>query len=212
LEGKTGWERVHSWRSTIQFKYDFVSYLNLQKWDIPCKQCHMLISHYIVTWAHTWGNGTGHTSVTYFCLWLLPYQFFCLSCPLFLLKRFLLHTHKTPSCFIFLQRKPFQSLFESKILQRVQSIKCKIHKGHAMVFQCKYFNWKCKHISQFTHLVRHVLLAQVWTHYKIGQTQNMNLILQGTNSSFEELNEKNQPWIDSKTCKCDHVLNWLFFP
>jgi hypothetical protein len=27
-----------------------------------------------------------------------------------------------------------------KILWRVQSIKCKIHKGHAMVFQCKYFN------------------------------------------------------------------------
>ncbi len=49
---------------------DNVSYLTLQKRDIPCKQCHMLISPYIVTF-HTWANGTGHTSVTYFCLWLL---------------------------------------------------------------------------------------------------------------------------------------------
>jgi hypothetical protein len=64
-------------------------------------------------------NSTGHTSVTYFCLRLLPYQFFCLPCPLFLLKKILLHTHKTPSWFRFLQRKtwhrkPFRSLFESK--------------------------------------------------------------------------------------------------
>ncbi len=162
MKRKISWERVHTWRSTIQFKYDFVLYLTFQKWNIPCKQCHMLISPYIVTWAHTSGNGTGHNSVTYFCLWLLPYQFFCLPCPGFIFKRFLLHTHKTPSSFRFLQRKmsqrkPLRSLFESKILQRVQSIKCKIHKGHAMVFQCKYFNWKCKHISQFTHLVWHVL-------------------------------------------------------
>jgi hypothetical protein len=42
-----------------------------------------------------------------------------------------------------------------------------------------------------------MLLAQVWTHYKIGQTQNMNLILQGTNLIFEELNmKKNWRWID----------------
>jgi hypothetical protein len=109
------------------------------------------------------GQGHRQTSVTYFCLCLLPYQFFCLPCPLFLLERFLIHSHKTPSSFRFLHRKTWhrkrlQSLFESKILQMVQSLKCKkIHKGNAMVFQCKYFNWKCKHISQFTHLVWHVL-------------------------------------------------------
>ncbi len=129
MEGKISWERAHTWKSTIQFKDDFVSYLTLQNWDIPCKHCHMLISPNIVTWVHTWANGTGHTSVTYFCLWLLPYQFFYLPCPLFLLKRFLLHTHKTPSCFRLLQRKPFWSLFESKILHTVQSIKCKIQRA-----------------------------------------------------------------------------------
>ncbi len=51
------------------------------------------------------GQGHRQTSVTYFCLWLLPYQFFCLPCPLFLLKRFLVHSHKTPSSFRFLHRK-----------------------------------------------------------------------------------------------------------
>ncbi len=74
--------RTHLKRSTIQFKYDFVSYLTLQKWNIPCKQCHMLISLYIVTWAHTWGNSTGHISVTYFCLWLLHYQSLMPSLPI----------------------------------------------------------------------------------------------------------------------------------
>ncbi len=92
------------WSVTPAFEsFDFVSYLALQKWDI--QQCHILISPYILTWVHTWAKGTGHTSVTYFCLWLLPYQFFWIPCPLFLVKIFLLHTHKTPSSLRFLQRK-----------------------------------------------------------------------------------------------------------
>jgi hypothetical protein len=42
----------------------------------------MLVSLYIVTWAYTWGNGTGHTSLTYFCLWLFHYQPVMASLPI----------------------------------------------------------------------------------------------------------------------------------
>jgi hypothetical protein len=58
--------------SGLQFNYDFLSYLTLQKLDIYTlqKQCCML-SFLILQWVHTWANGTGHSSIgerrTTFC-------------------------------------------------------------------------------------------------------------------------------------------------
>ncbi len=58
---------------------------------------------YILTWVHTWGNDTGHTTVTYFCLWLLHYQS---AMPSLSIEKFFYSTAtKLPAIFDFYKEK-----------------------------------------------------------------------------------------------------------